>query len=107
MPGLLPKLVDMYGQSRVVDVFEGTGLAGLAQQHGFGGYVVRSVLPQEQVARWHDELDRFMVRYAFDNGNSSVELKGASCGTVRCSALVGYAHASTTTRARPGTRCSV
>ena len=77
MPSLLPKLVDMYGQARVVDVFEGTGLAGPAQHYGFGGCVVRTVLTTEQVSQWHDEMERFMVHYASENGTRSVELKGS------------------------------
>ena len=57
MPGLLPKLVAIYGQDRVVDVFEGTALAEPAKQHGLGGYVVRGVLPQQQVTQWHADLE--------------------------------------------------
>ena len=49
MPSLLPKLVEVYGQARVVDVFEGTGLAGPANTHGFGAYVVRGVLSPDLV----------------------------------------------------------
>ena len=60
MSSLLPRLVDRYGQDRVVDVFEGTRLAEPAKHYGFGGYVVRAVLPTQQVSQWHDEIDRFM-----------------------------------------------
>ena len=86
MPGLLPKLVDVYGQARVVDVFEGTGLAEQAQHYGFGGYVVRGALSLEQVSQWHDEMNRFMERYALENGNRSVELKGSKLWyrTIQC-----------------------
>ena len=60
-----------------MDVFEGTGLEELARRLGFGGSAVRTVLPEQQGSQWHDEMHRFMERYALENGTRSVELKGA------------------------------
>ena len=65
MSDLLPKLVQCYGQDRVVDVFKGTGLEGPAKQFGFAGHLVRAVLPQAQVTRWHNDMHKLLQDLAF------------------------------------------
>ena len=56
MSGLLDKLREVYGEHRVVDVFQGTGMEQYAEKLGLGGYVVCGVLPPEQCANWHKTL---------------------------------------------------
>ena len=98
MSSLLPRLVDRYGQDRVVDVFEGTRLAEPAKHYGFGGYVVRAVLPTQQVSQWHDPIDWFMVHCASEKGSSNVELRGKTlwyrtmqCTSGLCTCKYNYA----------------
>ena len=57
MAGFLANLRARYGHERVVDVFQGTGMAPKARELNIGGYVVRGVLPSEKIAEWQKDLE--------------------------------------------------
>ena len=61
MAGILAKLQACYGPDRVVDVFKGTGIKSKARDLNMGAYVIRNVLPPEQLAIWHQALEDSMT----------------------------------------------
>jgi hypothetical protein len=64
MPDLLPKLRKIFGKRRVVDVFQGTGMAHHAERLNVGGYVVRGALPVDDCALWHQTLQDSLIAIA-------------------------------------------
>ena len=97
LPGLLPKLLEVYGPGRVVDVFKETGLEEPAHRLGVGGYVVRNALSDDEAANWHRTLHHSMEDIALREGPRSVDLKGTrlwyrttQCTTARCTCTYGY-----------------
>ena len=98
MPDLLPKLVEIYGRGRVVDVFQGTGMEHHAQRLKFGGYVVRGVLPVDDCAHWHQTLQNSLIDIANEKGTRMVQCKGTrlwystiQCTSGSCTCKYGYA----------------
>ena len=77
MSGLLPKLVAHYGEDRVVDVFEGTGIKGHAQTLRFGLYVVRNAFSQETSNRWKIKMEQQLFKIGLQMGSRSVNVKGS------------------------------
>ena len=98
MSGLLPKRLELYGRARVVDVFQDTGMEQHSKKLGFGGHVVRGVLPHEQRATSHKTLEDSLASIANTIGSRSVELRGTTrlwhrtiqCTTGSCTCKYGY-----------------
>ena len=88
MSGLLPTLVQIYGELRVVDVFKGTGMEDHTERLGLGGFVVRGAVPHEQCAPWHKQLEDTLADIAKLHGSRCVELKGSRLWyrTIQCTA---------------------
>ena len=63
MAGILAKLQACYGPDRVVDVFKGTVIESKARDLNMGAYVIRNVLPPEQLAIWHQALEDSMMGF--------------------------------------------
>ena len=87
MAGFLANLRARYGHERVVDVFQNTGMEPRARQLNIGAYVVRDVLPPEQIADWHKTLVNSLHGIALNHGTRAVELKGKSAlwyRTIQC-----------------------
>ena len=74
---LLPKLLEIFGKRRVVDVFEGTGMAHHAERLNVGGYVVRDALPVDDCALWHQTLQDSLIAIAHQKGSRMVQCGGS------------------------------
>ena len=88
MSGILTKLEARFGRNRVVDVFANTGMALKAQELNIGCYVVRGVLPPEQLEGWHQQLEDSLTAIGLQFGTRAVDLKGrsgpAAYRTIQC-----------------------
>ena len=84
MAGILAKLQACYGPDRVVDVFKGIGIESKARDLNMGAYVIRNVLPPEQLAIWHQALEDSMMDITNKTGSTrAVDLKGDRPGPAR------------------------
>ena len=89
MAGFLANLRACYGHERVVDVFQNTGMEPRARQLNIGAYVVRRVLPPEQIDDWHRDLTDSITDISITHGSRAVDLRGrrggpASYRTIQC-----------------------
>ena len=97
--GFLAILRARYGHERVVDVFQNTGMEPRARQLNIGAYVVRKVLPPEQIADWHRDLTDSITDISITHGSRAVDLRGwrgpacyrtIQCASGRCTCKYGY-----------------
>ena len=56
------ELEGAFGRTSVVDVCSGTALEQLAEEFGFGLYIVPAAVPKEWVGRWGQGVDRMFSR---------------------------------------------
>ena len=100
MAGFLANLRARYGHDRVVDVFQNTGMEPRARQLNIGAYVVRKVLPPEQIADWHRDLTDSITDISITHGSRAVDLRGwrggpaiyrtIQCASGRCTCRYAY-----------------
>ena len=100
MSAILTKLEARFGRNCVVDVFANTGMALKAQELNIGCYVVRGVLPPEQLEGWHQQLEDSLTAIGLQFGTRAVDLRGRSgpaayrtiqCTSGKCTCKYDYA----------------
>ena len=99
MAGFLANLQARYGHDHVVDVFQNTGMEPRARQLNIGAYVVRRVLPPEQIDDWHRDLTDSITDISILHGSRAVDVRGGrgpafyrtiQCASGRCTCRYAY-----------------